>query len=48
MPFSTRKTTLTWEGYLSELIVDWSRTRSNIPLYDHGTHTLRVGVRRLF
>ena len=39
---------LAWEGYLPELILDWSRTRSTIPLYDRETRTLRVGVRRLF
>ena len=36
------------EGYMLELILDWSRTRSTIPLYDRETRTLRVGVRRLF
>ena len=39
---------LAWEGYLPELILDWSRTRSTIPLYDRTARTLRVGVRRLF
>ena len=39
---------IAWEGYMLELILDWSRTRSTIPLYDREIRTLRVGVRRLF
>ena len=39
---------LAWEGYLPELILGWSRTRSSIPLYDRAARTARIGVRRLF
>ena len=39
---------LAWEGYLPELILGWSRTRSSIPLYDRTARTARIGVRRLF
>ena len=39
---------LTWNGYLPELTLHWSRTTSNIPLYDRKTRTLRLGLRRLF
>ncbi len=39
---------LAWEGYLPELTLGWSRTRSSIPLYDRTARTVRIGVRRLF
>ena len=39
---------LSWEGYLPELTVNWSRTDSSIPLYDRDLRTLRLGLRRLF
>ena len=39
---------LAWEGYLPELTLNWSRTASNIPLYDREVRTLQLGIRRLF
>jgi len=39
---------ITWRGYLPEITLDWTRTRSNIPLYDRRGGTLRIGLRRLF
>ena len=39
---------ITWKGYLPELSLDWTQTRSNIPLYDRQSRTLRLGLRRLF
>ena len=39
---------LAWEGYLPELIAEWSRVDSNIPLYDRELRTLRLNLRRLF
>ena len=39
---------LAWEGYLPEIVLDWARTDSNIPLYDRQVRILRFGLRRLF
>lgn len=39
---------ITWRGYLPELTLDWTRMRSNIPLYERQGRTLRIGLRRLF
>lgn len=39
---------LAWDGYLPELIAEWSRVDSNIPLYDREIRTLRLNLRRLF
>ena len=39
---------ITWRGYLPELTLDWTRTRSNLPLYERQGRTLRLGLRRLF
>ena len=39
---------LSWEGYQPVLMLDWSRTDSNVPLYDRKLLSLRVGLRRLF
>ncbi len=39
---------LAWEGYLPELTLGWSRTRSSIPLYARTARAVRIGVRRLF
>lgn len=39
---------ISWEGYLPALILQWSRTDSNIPLYDREVRTVRVGLNRLF
>lgn len=37
-----------WKGYLPEWTFDWSRTDSNLPLYERRSRTLRLGVRRVF
>ena len=39
---------LSWEGYQPVFVLDWSRTDSNVPLYDRKVLSLRVGLRRLF
>ena len=39
---------IAWRGYLPELTLDWTRTRSNVPLYERQGRTLRIGLRRLF
>ena len=39
---------LSWEGYQPVFTLDWSRTDSNVPLYDRKVLSLRVGLRRLF
>ena len=39
---------ITWRGYLPEITLERTRTRSNIPLYDRYGRTLRIGLRRLF
>ena len=39
---------LAWKGDLPELTLNWSRTASNIPLYNRKTRTLRLALRRLF
>ena len=39
---------ISWEGYQPVLMLDWSRTDSNISLYDRKLLQFRVGLRRLF
>ena len=39
---------VSWEGYQPVLMLDWSRTDSNIPLYDRKLLSARLGLRRLF
>ena len=39
---------LSWEGYQPVLMVDWSRTDSNVALYDRKLLSFRLGLRRLF
>ena len=39
---------LSWRGYQPVLLLDWSRTDSNVPLYDRDLLTFRLGLRRLF
>ena len=39
---------ITWRGCLPELTLDWTRTQSNVPLYERQGRTLRIGLRRLF
>ena len=39
---------LVWKGYLPELALNWSRTESNIPIYDREVRPLRLSLRRLF
>lgn len=39
---------IAWRGYLPELTLDWTRTQSNLPLYERQGRTLRIGLRRLF
>ena len=39
---------VSWEGYQPVLMLDWSRTDSNIELYDRKLRSVRLGLRRLF
>ena len=39
---------LIWGGYLPEVSFNWSRTSSNIPLYDRERPMVQLGLRRLF
>ena len=39
---------ISWEGYQPVLMLDWSLTDSNIPLYNGKLLQFRVGLRRLF
>lgn len=39
---------VSWRGYQPVLTVDWSRTDSNIALYDRKVASVRVGLNRLF
>ena len=39
---------VSWEGYQPVLMFDWSRTDSNVPLYDRKLLSFRLGLRRLF
>ena len=39
---------LEWEGRSPELTLTWSRTASNVPLYDRTLRTVRIGLRRRF
>ena len=39
---------VSFEGFLPELILAWSKTASSIVLYDRTTRTARLGMRRLF
>ena len=39
---------VSWEGYQPVLMFDWSRTDSNVPLYDRKLLSFRIGLRRLF
>ena len=39
---------VSWNGYQPVLMFDWSRTDSNVPLYDRTVTSVRVGLNRLF
>lgn len=39
---------ISFEGFLPELNLGWSKTASSVVLYDRNTRTARLGVRRLF
>ena len=39
---------ISWEGYQPVFMLDWSRTDSNVPLYDRKLLSFRLGPRRLF
>lgn len=39
---------VSWNGYQPVLMFDWSRTDSNVPLYDRTVASVRVGLNRLF
>ena len=39
---------VSFEGFLPELILGWSKTASSIMLYDRTTRMARLGMRRLF
>ena len=46
--FTVSHRALARRGYLPELVLGWTRTRSNIPLYDQHGQAVRLGLRKLF
>ena len=39
---------VSWEGYMPEVTLNWTRTTSTIPLYDRTLRSVQLGLRRLF